>query len=76
VYESVCKACHETGVSGAPKFGDRKWVEMEKKEGIKELVKDAIQGERAMPPKGGCADCSADEIKAAVQYLVDSARKK
>jgi cytochrome c5 len=76
VYESVCIACHGTGAAGAPKFGDKVWVEREKKEGIKELVKDAIKGERAMPPKGGCAECTEEEIRAAVQYMIDAAKKK
>ena len=75
VYESVCKACHGTGLSGAPKFGDKAWVQLEKKEGLKELVKDAIKGERAMPPRGGCADCTDEEVGAAVKYLIDSAKK-
>ena len=48
----------------------------EKKEGIKELTEDAMKGEKAMPPKGGCSDCTEAEIKAAVQYMIDSARKK
>ena len=75
VYESVCKACHGTGLSGAPKFGDKAWVQLEKKEGLKELVKDAIKGERAMPPRGGCVDCTDEEVRAAVKYLIDSAKK-
>jgi len=75
VYEAACKACHATGISGAPKYGDKIWLQMEKKEGMKELVKDAIKGVRAMPPKGGCSDCSDKEIRAAVKYLVDSAKK-
>jgi len=76
VYESFCIACHGTGAAGAPKFGDKIWVQLEKKEGLKELVKDAIKGERAMPPKGGCTDCSDDEIRAAVQYMIDASKKK
>jgi len=75
VYEAACKACHATGISGAPKYGDKVWLQMEKKEGMKELVKDAIKGVRAMPPRGGCADCSDKEVRAAVKYLVDSAKK-
>jgi cytochrome c5 len=75
VYESVCIACHGTGISDAPKFGDKIWLQLEKKEGIKELVKDAIKGERAMPPKGGCAACTDEEVRAAVKYMVDSAKK-
>jgi len=75
VYESICRTCHGTGLSGAPRFGDKIWVQLEKKEGLKELVKDAIKGERAMPPKGGCADCTDEEVRAAVKYLIDSSRK-
>ena len=75
VYEAACKACHATGISGAPKYGDKVWLQMEKKEGMEELVKDAIKGVRAMPPRGGCADCSDKEVRAAVKYLVDSAKK-
>lgn len=75
VYESFCKTCHEIGLSGAPKYGDRKWRELEKKEGRKRLVKEAIKGEGAMPPRGGCTDCTDAEIKAAVLYMIDSAKK-
>jgi len=75
VYELVCIACHGTGAAGAPKFGDKAWIELEKKEGFKGLVKDAIKGERAMPPKGGCTDCSDKEIQAAVRYMIDASKK-
>ena len=75
VYEAACKACHVTDISGAPKYGDKVWLQMEKKEGLKELTKDAIKGVRAMPPRGGCADCTEDEIRAAIKYLIDSAKK-
>jgi cytochrome c5 len=76
VYEKVCIGCHGAGVAGSTKIGDKKWIELEKKEGMKSLVREAIKGERAMPPKGGCGDCTEDEIRAAVKYLVDSAKKK
>jgi cytochrome c5 len=73
VYESKCKMCHETGLAGAPKYGTSDWKERAK-EGIDELTKDAIKGEKAMPPKGACADCSESEIRAAIQYMIDSAK--
>jgi cytochrome c5 len=76
LYESVCKACHGEGIMGAPKFGDKKWLELEKKDGLTELTKDAVKGVRSMPPKGGCADCTEREIKAAVKFMIDSAKKK
>ena len=76
VYEAICQACHASGISGAPKFGDKKWITLEKKEGVKELTKDAIKGVKAMPPKGGCTDCTEAEIEAAIRYMIHSAKKK
>jgi cytochrome c5 len=38
------------------------------------MVANAINGKAGMPPKGGCADCSDDDIKASVQYMVDAAK--
>ncbi len=38
------------------------------------LVKHAIEGFNAMPPKGMCMDCSDDEIKAAVEYMVEQSQ--
>jgi cytochrome c5 len=49
---------------------------LEKKEWFKELIKDAIKGEGAMPPRGGCTDCTDGEIKAAVRYVIDGSKKK
>jgi len=73
VYESKCKMCHETGLAGAPIFGTDAWKELAK-EGIDHLTQVAITGKEAMPPKGACADCSEAELKAAVQYMMDSAK--
>ena len=28
VYESKCKMCHATGVAGAPKYGDKVWLDL------------------------------------------------
>jgi len=69
-YEKVCKACHEAGVSGAPKIGDTEsWgIRAQKGEGV--LIQHALNGLNAMPAKGGCVTCTDDEIKAGVSYLM------
>jgi cytochrome c5 len=41
---------------------------------IGQLLKDAIAGVDDMPAKGGCSDCTEAEIKAAIQYMLDSAK--
>ncbi len=72
VYNSKCKMCHDTGLSGAPKPGDK--AEWDKRKtmhgGLDELVQSAIKGKNAMPPKGACTDCSDAEIKTAVEFMV------
>jgi len=70
-YEKYCMVCHGTGVAGAPKFRvEEDWKARLAKQDIASLTATAITGLNAMPPKGTCADCSDEEIKAAVQYMV------
>lgn len=76
VYNSKCKMCHASGVSGAPKSGDPKWLELEKKQGIKGLLENAKKGKKAMPPKGACADCTDGELKAAIEFMIKEAKGK
>lgn len=70
VYNASCMACHGTGVAGAPKVGDKAaWAERAAK-GVDGLLTNAINGINAMPPKGTCAACSDDELKAAIEYML------
>jgi len=72
VYTSKCLACHATGAAGAPKFGSSDWADRRSK-GIEALLETAINGIGAMPPKGLCNDCSDDELKLAIEHMLDSA---
>lgn len=70
VYNASCLACHGTGVAGAPKVGDKAaWAERAAK-GVDGLLSAAIKGINAMPPKGTCATCSDEELKAAIEYML------
>ncbi len=73
VYNASCAACHAIGVAGAPKYGSSEWTDRGAK-GMDALLETAISGIGAMPPKGTCADCSDDELKAAIQHMLDSAQ--
>ena len=70
VFNSVCGACHNTGVAGAPKVGDKAAWAPRIAQGNDTLYKNAITGKNAMPPKGGAADLSDGEIKGAADHLV------
>ena len=71
VYGQVCKTCHETGLAGSPKFGDKTaWAKVIA-QGDKMAFEHAIGGIRAMPPKGGNGDLTDDEVKRAVVYMAN-----
>ena len=74
VYNSSCFACHGTGAAGAPMLGNAKQWEPRVAQGMDTLVANAIGGIRAMPPRGTCASCSDDELKAAVEYMVNGSK--
>lgn len=73
VYESVCFACHTAGIAGAPKFADKDAWAPFIKTGLDEMVKNAIHGVGAMPPRGG-SQATDEEIHAAVEYMVQAAK--
>ena len=76
VYTASCAMCHTGGIAGAPKFADAAaWTDRVAK-GEDVLFENAINGFTGstgmMPAKGGCADCSDEEIKAAVTHMLGS----
>jgi cytochrome c551/c552 len=77
VYQSVCKTCHESGLAGAPKFGDKAaWVTPIAL-GYNVLIQHAINGlqrnGKVMPPKGGNPDLTDTEVARAVAYMANAA---
>jgi cytochrome c5 len=70
VYAKACFACHDTGAAGAPKLGDQAAWEGRAAQGIDQLLSIAINGKGAMPPRGTCADCSDDDLKVAIEFML------
>ena len=69
VFGQYCTACHTAGGMGAPKINNAEDWKPRLAQGMDTVLKHAINGYNAMPPKGTCADCSEDEIKAAIEYM-------
>jgi cytochrome c5 len=71
VFNTKCTACHSSGAGGAPKIGvAAAWADRIA-QGMDTLYANAINGIRGMPAKGLCMDCSDDELKAAVDYILE-----
>ncbi|HEX4328673.1 MAG TPA: c-type cytochrome [Burkholderiales bacterium] len=75
LFESTCQVCHAAGVAGAPKFGNKAdWAPRIAK-GLPALYQSAINGKPpGMPPRGTAATATDDQLKAAVQYMVNAAK--
>ncbi|MDF1779972.1 MAG: c-type cytochrome [Alcanivoracaceae bacterium] len=74
VYGAACAMCHGSGMLNAPRLGVASdWAPRVKK-GEATLVKHALEGFNAMPAKGGCGNCSDDEITAAVEHMIESVK--
>lgn len=73
-YQTSCQACHATGAAGAPKLGDKAAWAPRIATGVDAMLAVAIKGKGAMPPKGACASCSDDDLKAAIEYMVSQSQ--
>ena len=74
VYQSLCFSCHQTGVAGSPKLGDKEAWAPRIATGQEALYSAAIKGKGIMPPKGGNMSLTGDDVKAAVNYMVSKSQ--
>lgn len=74
VYGNACSMCHAVGAAGAPKPGDQADWAPRIAQGMDVLYQHSIEGytgaKGVMPPRGGFANLSDDEVKASVDYMV------
>ena len=75
-YMASCFACHSTGAAGAPKVGAGMASEWEPRleKGLDAVVANAINGVNTMPAKGLCFDCTDDDLRAIVEYMIESSQ--
>ena len=77
VYGQVCKACHEAGLAGAPKLGDKGAWSPRLAQGQAIVVGHAVSGFQGkagvMPAKGGNPDLTEAEVGRAVVYMASQA---
>jgi cytochrome c5 len=69
-YRANCNACHAAGVANAPKLGDKAAWDARMEKGMDAVMVNVMNGINAMPAKGLCMTCSADDLQAIVNYMV------
>jgi cytochrome c5 len=73
IVKSKCITCHGTGVQGAPRIDDRAAWAPRMKMGVDATVRSAIKGHGGMPARGGMADLTDTELRAAILYMFNPA---
>ena len=73
VYQTACFACHMTGVAEAPKLDDPAAWEPRLAQGMAGLLQSSVNGKGAMPPKGGFAHLTEDDLRNAIGFMLDKA---
>ncbi|MBI5921387.1 MAG: cytochrome c5 family protein [Betaproteobacteria bacterium] len=74
IYDKSCKGCHDKGLMGSPKTGDKdKWAPLIKS-GVVALEASVMNGKGKMKPKGGNDSLTAEDIKASVDYIISKSQ--
>ncbi len=68
----VCSACHGSGLLGAPRIGNAQaWSARLRAAGsVDALLASAARGKNSMPPRGGVAELSDAELRAAIESML------
>lgn len=69
VFNRACGVCHNGQLPMAPKKGDAAAWEPRLKQGMDTLVQHVTNGINAMPPRGMCMDCTAEDYKATIEWM-------
>ncbi|MDP2243103.1 cytochrome c5 family protein [Pseudomonas sp.] len=69
VYARACAACHNGQLPMSPQKGDKVAWEPRLAKGMDVLVQNVTNGLNAMPPRGLCMDCTAEDYQAVIQWM-------
>jgi cytochrome c5 len=69
IYNTVCAACHATGVTEAPIPGSAE-LALRAEKGMDALMQSVLNGLNIMPARGGMADLSDEQVQASVEFML------
>lgn len=71
-YERSCMLCHAQAGSGAPLTGAASAWAPRLRQGTDTLLARTENGFNAMPARGQCADCSAQDLRALIAFMAQN----
>ena len=73
IYVQYCASCHNAGVAEAPVLGDKEQWSWRLNKSEEELLQRTIEGiPPGMPKKGLCLSCTDEQLKDAIDYMVEA----
>ncbi len=80
LFDKVCASCHTGGfkgwISGSPEIGEYDEWEPYFKDGLSVMVKHINEGTDKHEAKGECEDCTEEQIKAAIEYIMTETKNE
>jgi len=76
VAQEQCNQCHLNGFAGAPRTGDHGGWQYYLRLGMDAAVRKVVKGHGNMPPRGGEADLSDEEIRGAIIVMARKPPRK
>ena len=73
IYQQYCANCHAKHPLiplGAPRIGDKTAWQQRLRHGNAILLKHSLNGIGLMPARGGCFECSDEQIEMVIQYML------
>jgi len=79
IYNHFCVNCHSPSpliALGAPRIGEESDWKPRLKQGMSVLFKNTDEGLNAMPPRGGCFECTDKQLMLAITYMIQKQAHK
>ena len=74
IWEGTCSACHQAGLLGAPKIGDKAAWAPRIAKGMAMLKDHALHGFNQMPAHGGNSALTDADVVSALEYMVGQSK--
>lgn len=73
IYKHFCANCHNPQPLlplGAPQIGDESAWKKRLEPGFENLLTNTLNGKGLMPARGGCFECSDEQLEMIVKYMI------
>jgi cytochrome c5 len=74
IYKEFCSSCHSENPKidiNAPRINDKAAWAKRRKWCMAVLERNTIEGAGAMPARGGCFECSDEQLRQAIAYMLE-----